>query len=181
MGSLLRINKHFVGSDKLGHFFFDGWKYYQKAYGPRGKGKKEAFFYGQSSEEKLFGYTMTGIYSYADLAANFHGLRFWNQITGQYPDPLSNTKEQVFYKCEGNKWAINKKFDISHYVDASWDEAINCNEYETENIKKKVERRISKVSAYKSCPISLSKCEGLTKKYNKYKNNILHPSCHTQG
>ena len=80
-----------------------------------------------------------------------------------------------------NKWLLAKSFDINDYVDSSWDEAINCNNYETEKIKKNVNKRISKFSKYKGCPISAISCRELINKYKKVQGNILHPLCIKRG
>ena len=54
MGTVVRVKNHYIGSDKLGHFFFDGWKYYSKAFGPRGKGAIKAYHYGKATDCLLY-------------------------------------------------------------------------------------------------------------------------------
>ena len=181
MGTLIRVGEHFIGSDKLGHFFYDGFRYYDKAFGPRGKGEQHAHNYGQTTEKGLFGYLMTGVFSYADLSANFHGLRFWNSIFGAVKDPLTGKKVDPYFTCEKGSWVLTKKFRLEKYVDAGWDEAINCNDYKDEEIKKLVKSRIAKDTKYRACPISMNKCNALVSKYRNHKHLIIHPSCRSNS
>ena len=59
-----------------------------------------------------------GIYSYADLSANYQGYLFFKELTHS---------KNPYFVCEQDKWKKVRVFDISQYLDASWDERINCN------------------------------------------------------
>ncbi|MFC6672641.1 hypothetical protein [Marinobacterium aestuariivivens] len=64
-----------MGLDKLGHFFAQGWQYFElTALG--GGTLEQALALGREQEQGRYGYLTTGIFSYADLAANFNGWRF---------------------------------------------------------------------------------------------------------
>ena len=68
-----------IGTDKLGHFFAQGYEYFEKAV-LEGKGVDAAVAYGKSTEEGKYGLGTTGVYSYADLEANKAGYNFYKQF-----------------------------------------------------------------------------------------------------
>lgn len=74
------------GLDKLGHTFNEGHKYFSIYLAAIGKGDSEsnaikaAVKYGVETEKTYFGKIVSGIYSNADLAANFTGLLFYKNL-----------------------------------------------------------------------------------------------------
>ena len=52
-----------------------------------------ALSWGEMREKGVYGFSTTGIFSYADLVANFNGYRFWNRVLKTEKDPIS-----PFYK-----------------------------------------------------------------------------------
>lgn len=75
------------GLDKISHFFQQGYEYYE-AYtaelmrtGDERSASRHVVGLGISQEMKGFGLTRTGIYSNADLAANYAGLKFYLNLT----------------------------------------------------------------------------------------------------
>jgi hypothetical protein len=102
----IKVNGILIGSDKLGHFFQQGLQYLNEAGGEKtGTGAAEEF--GKGTEEDGYGLNTTGVYSNADLKANSSGLNFWF-------DYIDNP---------------NMKFDISNYIDSTWNEEFNPNFY----------------------------------------------------
>lgn len=75
--SIIQVNGHLIGLDKLGHFFAEGWKYFELTQYDD-QSIVDALEWGKQQETGKFGYTTTGIFSFADLVANFNGWRFWN-------------------------------------------------------------------------------------------------------
>ncbi|MBL7749596.1 MAG: DUF4157 domain-containing protein [Chitinophagaceae bacterium] len=104
----MKVNSLCIGSDKLGHFFQQGYDYYTNAHATGGSvATAEAF--GQSTEAGGFGLSTTGVYSNADLEANRRGLDFYNTLAG----------------------SPGLTFDISNYINANWSEVNNPNYYES--------------------------------------------------
>ncbi|MBL1278781.1 MAG: hypothetical protein COA33_000790 [Fluviicola sp.] len=93
-----------VGTDKLGHFFAQGFEYFEIA---REKGVEAALMYGIRTELGKFGLRTTGVFSYADLEANEDGLKFYQDL---YNNPFLI-------------------FDISDYASLMWNEEHNENIY----------------------------------------------------
>ena len=154
---------------------------------------QQALEWGKEQEAGKFGYTTTGIFSYADLVANFNGWRFWNKVLLKEDDPLkgffANLFNQPYVTCDiqffssikNNKivkaWEYNTKFDLSDYIDGAWDEGNNCNDYEDAEIEEKVTTRVKQVDpdfTYPACP---EYCLAAQEKYGSYASLVLHPYC----
>jgi hypothetical protein len=73
-----------LGTDKFGHFFKQGRQYFDvytralKNGRTADEARSEAFRrVGQSTENSFFGRVLTGVYSNADLATNYAGMKFY--------------------------------------------------------------------------------------------------------
>jgi RHS repeat-associated protein len=95
-----------VGTDKIGHFFAQGYEYFEKSV-LEGRGDQFAKAWGVETEKTQYGLHGTGVFSLADLSANKEGLRFYKEL---YNDPFL-------------------KFDIGNYVTSRWNEESNPNVY----------------------------------------------------
>ena len=149
--------------------------------------------FGMEKEVGKFGYSTTGIFSYADLAANFNGWRFWNRVLHEQDDPLKGVianfftrpyaacRIQVMDSIRNLKivraWEPVARFDLSDYIDGAWDEGNNCNSYSDPFIEAKVMSRIAAVDPEFSCPYSAEYCMEAREKYGEYARYVLHPSC----
>lgn len=75
------------GIDKLEHFFQQGHKYYQIENEARAKGSapdeaaRKAVDWGKRTERTYFGLLISGVYSNADLYANYAGMKFFQGLT----------------------------------------------------------------------------------------------------
>jgi len=119
---------------------------------------------GKHSEESLFGAKSTGIASYGDLAANFAGLIFWNEFSNWGADIRSLKpvpSKDVYMSCnvQTGKFEQLRQFDLKDYVNATWDEGMNCSVYQTElqaqNVAMQV-RGLKRENA-QHCPLDLNK------------------------
>lgn len=137
MAAVIRIHDVEIGSDKLGHFFTEGLSYFEVTSRLR-DGVSEALVFGQWSESVYFGAQTTGVFSYADLTANFNGLRFWNRILAHQPDPLSGEQPEPYIRCINKRWQVSQPFRWAGYVDQGWNEAVNCNAFRTASMLTKV-------------------------------------------
>lgn len=121
----LQVNEIRFGSDKLAHFFSEGWWYYKHWRKRQHKQTMEQvqhsmFLFGVGLEQGIQGLKMTGIFSPADLEANYQGFRFYRQ--------LCHADEPLFTEKDG-RWYFSRSFDISDYVQPEWDESWNPNIY----------------------------------------------------
>lgn len=119
VGRTLRLAGSLVGSDKLGHFFSQGKKYYFS----RLAGWRETHILGRGvfNERWLFGQLTTSIYSNADLVANYEGYLFYRSL---FEDGIVPGKAAIV-RFEADRAAIQRPFSWSDHVNDYWDEALN--------------------------------------------------------
>lgn len=85
----VNIHGTYTGVDKLGHVFQHGFHYYEEYRREEARGGDDArataraVRIGVWQERGFYGETTTGVYSNADLAANFAGLKFYLNLTRQ--------------------------------------------------------------------------------------------------
>jgi hypothetical protein len=65
LSDVVNVDGVLIGTDKLGHFFAEGWRYFEMVEFEKQR-LPEALAWGREKESGLFGYTTTGIFSYAD-------------------------------------------------------------------------------------------------------------------
>jgi len=173
-GRIVKVGDHIVGADKFGHFFTEGLVYFEKA---QKKGLKSALSWGHKTELKKFGNWTTGVYSRADQVANYGGYLFWKSIHKK------SGEHGPYFSCENNKWVQVKTFDWRDFVDAGWDEGINCNSYRNTKTRKTVEANIAALEgdpeSASSCPIveEIEKCNEVVSKYSSVYKNFVTKKC----
>lgn len=196
LSDVVNINGHLIGLDKIGHFFAEGWKYFEITH-LKGKTIQQAIQWGREEEEGKFGYATTGIFSYGDLVANVNGWRFWNRVLPGGDDPLQGILEnffatsfigcklQVFDSIRSRKWIhawmVKKQFDLNDFIDGVWDEGNNCNSYKNPEIEEKVMTRMKIIDSSFNCPVSPKECRVAVDRYGDYAKLILNPACLTEG
>lgn len=194
LSDVVNINGHLVGLDKIGHFFAEGWQYFDLISYDE-KTIEEAIEWGRQKETGMFGYTTTGIFSYADLVANLNGWRFWNKVLLKTDDPLQGIIENFFARpyvsCSVQiidsfrhrklirAWETSSRFDLQKYLDGAWDEGNNCNSYADPTIEEKVTARIEQADPDFVCPLNAADCRDARDKYGDYAKYVLHPFCLT--
>ena len=191
---VVNINGYLVGLDKIGHFFAQGWQYFELTDDDK-ETLDKAIAWGRQKEAGLYGYTTTGIFSFADLVANLNGWRFWNKVLLKQDDPLkgviANFFNSPYASCEIQvidsirsrqiirAWEYNTRFDLADYIDGAWDEGNNCNSYADPMIEEKVTARIKHVDPDFVCPLNAGHCMDARDKYGYYAKYVLHPYCLT--
>ncbi len=169
MAPVIMLNGEIVGTDKLGHFFDEGWALYSIY---RKKNNLEASLnYSEKTENGIFGMMAAGIESYADKVANFHGLTFWSDLVGEG----YTSKKSPYFKCEDEHFVMIRKFDWADYVDGAWDESINCNRFRPGDFEVNVLNHIKELGM--TCPVEPEKCVDAAARYGELRNHLLHPTC----
>lgn len=176
LGVLIRLGRHYVGSDKLNHFLQLGYDLFDRLH-LRHKSLQQVMEWSSFTEATYYGLLTTGIYSYGDLAANYDGLFFWERVTNtNLPKGLA-----PYLECSNDVWQIVSPFDISDYVTAAWDEGVNCNGYKTNAMEKKVRARIAKLEDQTGrtlqCPIAPEQCSALVAHYGDAARYVISPQC----
>jgi len=191
---VVKLHEYLVGLDKIGHLFAQGWQYFDMT-AFDGATLYEALDWGRQKEAGLYGYTTTGIFSYADLAVNLNGWRFWNKVLLKTDDPLQGIIENFFARpyvsCSVQiidsfrhrklirAWETSSRFDLQKYLDGAWDEGNNCNSYADPTIEEKVTARIEQADPDFVCPLNAADCRDARDKYGDYAKYVLHPFCLT--
>ena len=125
VGPTIMINGQLVGSDKLGHFLSQGRKYYGRYL--RSLDEIQAAAHSAYTERAIFGQLTTGVYSNADLVANFEGYRFYRSL---FEDNVVLAKPAIL-RWDNDHWMIQSRFDWADFVNEYWDEALNINHYDS--------------------------------------------------
>ncbi len=120
------------GTDKIAHIFQQGFTYYKlyekasaKGLSPK-KAAQKAIKYGKRTEATYYGYFVSGVYSNGDLAANFAGMKFYQNLTREVKVgnetllPILELKDGIWkFKDEKNlRTAVLKPFISNHLNEA---------------------------------------------------------------
>jgi hypothetical protein len=123
-GKTIKVNGELIGSDKIGHFISQGRKYYKRYL--RYESEARAAEQSAYTERAIFGAMTTGIFSNADVVANYEGHRFYRSL---FEDGIIPGKPAIV-RWEDAGWVVQRSFDWSDHVNAYWDEALNVNHYD---------------------------------------------------
>ncbi len=126
MARTVRIGDVYLGTDKIGHFFGFGRRYFQRyvRHIAEGMGEEEAMEkivrWGLHVEESMVGKLVDGIFSHADMEANFQGFLFARDLCiGE--DPCIVREEEA--------WVQVRPVDMVGYMSPDMDESYNCSHY----------------------------------------------------
>ena len=133
--STIKVHGHYLGTDKVGHFFAMGYYYYGAFQAAQLMGhthdeslQKASDLCGWVTENSFLGMTSTAIYSNADMAANYSGLKFYLNL--HQPVRLRGKIEPAIVVREGGFWRVRDGFGpdsslFAKYISAHWDEVLN--------------------------------------------------------
>jgi hypothetical protein len=124
VGPTIKVNGQLIGSDKLGHFFSQGRKFYRRYMNSRDEA--QAAEQSAYTERAIFGQMTTGVYSNADLVANYEGFRFYLSL---FTDNVVADKPAIL-AWQGGQWVIQRRFTWADHVNEYWDEALNINHFD---------------------------------------------------
>lgn len=178
IGSVVNFNGVQIGVDKLEHMFrtgrilFGAWD--------RGWEFNHVLKLSYFMEKWLLGGNRIGasIISYGDLSANFNGIRLWNDLLGNYPDPLGR-QISPYIVFENNFWYLQNEVDLNNYIDDSFNERINNSIFShkssiekfAENVKEAKEEGIVENVGYSENKETM---DILILKYGEYSENVIN-------
>ena len=113
-----------LGSDELGHFVSQGWKYHKRYL--RNGSEAHAIRLGVRNEASIFGSPFTGTFSNADLVANYEGLKFYRSL---FEDGVVGNRPAIV-EFVGTGARLRRPFDFRDHVNDYWDEALNPNRFD---------------------------------------------------
>ena len=68
--------------------------------------------------------SLTGVLSYADLAAGYFGYLFWKDLLS-----MESPESFVVYSASEAAFVQRRPFTLAAYVNDAWDESINCSTF----------------------------------------------------
>ncbi len=121
----IRIHSVSLGTDKIGHFISQGWKYHRRHL--RGASPERVLRLGVRNEAGIFGSLTTGTFSNADLVANYEGYLFYRSL---FEDDVVAGKPAIIAWAEGGA-RIQRRFDFRDHVNDFWSEALNPSRFDS--------------------------------------------------
>ncbi len=104
------------GTDKIAHFFQQGYGYYQiynrasrEGLAPDEAAQK-AIRWGQMSERTFYGTLVSGVYSNADLCANYAGMKFYQNLTR--PIKIGAVTKPAVLSLKDGVWVFDESADL---------------------------------------------------------------------
>jgi hypothetical protein len=181
LSPLIKMGDQVIGTDKLEHLFGRGFAYFTNYY-LKNKTLEQTLKKGIFEEKTIYGGNIlaTGVFSYADLAANFNGMRFWNHVLLKRDDIMGKTHNLGPYVlCENNKFKLNKRIDFRLYYDAAHDEGINCSKFATQKgldgFNQSLQELAHKDTSHTyHCPMDINLLNAAIKKYGEFSKYIIN-------
>jgi len=129
-----------MGTDKIGHFFQQGYEYFAQFGAFRDTHPDDtvdagavdaAVRYGVATEQMLFGIMLTGVYSNGDLAANYAGFKFYRNLFHEVE--IAGRSYAPIVQRDGNRWVLNPDRAgadlLKPYISEHLNEAYNPSKY----------------------------------------------------
>ena len=128
----IHLHRVYFGTDKLGHFFEQGYEYYAEYREELSRTRDErlatrkAIQHGVTQEKTYYGLLVDGVYSNADLAANYAGFQFYLNLTRAIE--IDGTRLEPIFVLDGTKWVLNRapgEFTTRPFLTDHLNEALN--------------------------------------------------------
>ncbi len=106
------------GIDKIAHIFQQGYTYYRMVEDRKKKdlsseeALRKAVNWGRMTEKTYYGFWVSGVYSNADLAANFAGLKFYQNLTREIK--IDDAVLPPMLVLSGGVWKFNENLNLQH-------------------------------------------------------------------
>lgn len=152
----IRMYGHEFGIDKLEHMFQQGHQYYERVDEAMKEGRsreeavKKAIEWGKLTERTYYGILTSGVYSNADLHANYVGLKFYEGLTR--PVKIGDATRPAMLTLNGGRWHLAaaetlQEHLLKPFISDHMNEAINPSAFRFTLINS-VKRAVKK----NSCP-----------------------------
>ena len=144
------------GTDKIAHIFQQGYTYY-KIYNRAGtkgltpqQSAEKAIKWGKSTERTYYGSLVSGVFSNADLCANYAGMKFYQGLTREIK--IGDKIKPAVLIIKNGVWTFNESADlheilIKPFIADNFNEALNPSMY-IKGLRSFVRRTVKK----QSCP-----------------------------
>ncbi len=116
--STILLAGRLMGTDKPDHFWAQGYEYLLASH--HGLNDDDAIAWGDASEKGAYGFATSGVYSYADLAANWEGYQFYKALLTD-DSPLERGGDGCVVLARPFRWA--------DWITDALDEVLNPPQY----------------------------------------------------
>lgn len=134
LASTVKMYDAQFGTDKIAHFFEEGYGYFKTYKKELSKGStakqatEKAVKSGQKSERGIYGTFISGVFSNGDLAADYVGMKFYQGFTEELR--INDKTRPAMLKLNNGVWTLNKSFDmpmmlLKPFVSNHLNEALN--------------------------------------------------------
>ncbi len=174
--SRINVGGVYVGLDKVDHFFGNAGLLFEQfllldSKIPLKERLETIMQINVRQEHSLWGLKGLSPKSYADLAANWHGLRFYRELFDEVPN---------YIRCEAGVFqrTTNRSFHIGDYLDESWNESSNCSSFVNERDLNLFNQSLKQAGT--QCPRDPAICKNLVQKHQKdslFVKYSLNPRC----
>ena len=134
----IRVKGVEMGTDKWDHFFQQGYRYFTIYNKELEKGKTpdqaaaKAISWGRMTEKTFYGYIVSGVFSNADLFANYAGMKFYLRLA--QPIRMGDTTSPPMFTLIDGKWQLNATANernamLTPFVCDQMNEALNPSGY----------------------------------------------------
>ena len=122
------------GTDKIAHIFQQGYSYYKIYNRALAKGltpdesAKKAVSWGKLTEHTYYGTLISGVFSNADLCANFSGMRFYQNLTREIK--IGNEMKPAVLILDNGSWKFKESVNLREtllkpFISQHLNEALN--------------------------------------------------------
>ncbi|MGI8786234.1 MAG: hypothetical protein ACR2HG_00550 [Pyrinomonadaceae bacterium] len=143
------------GTDKIAHIFQQGYTYYR--INERGLAEnlssaeaiKRAIEWGQKSERTFYGKWISGVYSNADLCANYAGMKFYQNLTREIK--IGSETRPPILQLKNGVWKFDENADlsptflkpfVSEHLNEAWNPSVYTNLfYLRSSVRRHVKKR----------------------------------------
>jgi hypothetical protein len=133
----VRLHGYYMGTDKIDHFFRQGYEYFELVSRKQAEGADPALAIaaavrrGVLQEHTYFGTIASGVYSNADLAANFAGMKFYLNL--RQPVRIAGELRAPMFIRSDNGWRLAPNLDpdrlLEPFLSDHLDESLNPSRY----------------------------------------------------
>jgi hypothetical protein len=151
LSPIVQVAGVLIGIDKLGHYLAQGYEYYEhyRQLAPQLSAAERYHAvrqFGHDQEVRQLGLATGGVYSFADLAANWSGMLFFMALFDAV-DVEGVRHRAYFERDERGHYRRVRAFHWSEWVSADWDEVRNPSRVDRFNFYRKIAENFARHSA----------------------------------
>ncbi len=154
----VHLHGYYMGTDKIDHFFRQGYEYFDLVKKKEAKGANEAaavtaaVAHGVKQEHSYYGTLASGVYSNADLAANYAGLKFYLNLRQSVT--IGERELPPLFERTPEGWRLRPGIDrdrlLEPFLSNHLDESLNPSRYKFSrgSIRTQIRERCSQWSRF---------------------------------